>query len=73
MIATDVVNKKREVNPKTFNIEVNPETRNSKGFFVRDTAYQLVEITKAGWALICPDNAMCHYVDPECLHKRAQE
>lgn len=49
------------------NIEVKPETRNHKGFFVQETAYKLVGIDTSGWALICVDEATCHYVDPDDL------
>ena len=33
-------------------VEVKPETRNHKGFFVQDTDYELVGIEGSGWALI---------------------
>ena len=48
-------------------VEVKPETRNHKGFFVQDTDYELVSIEQSGWALICIDEAVCHYVDPDNL------
>ena len=48
-------------------VKVKPETRNHKGFFVQDTAYELVGIEQSGWALICVDEASCHYVDPDDL------
>jgi len=48
-------------------VKVKPETRNHKGFFVRDAAYELVSIEQSGWALICIDEAVCHYVDPDNL------
>ena len=48
-------------------VKVKPETRNHKGFFVQDTAYELVGIEQSGWALICIDEATCHYVDPDNL------
>lgn len=48
-------------------VAIKPETRNHKGFFVQDTDYTFVEIDKSGWALICVDDAMCHYVDPDNL------
>ena len=48
-------------------VEVKPETRNHKGFFVQDAAYHLVGIEDSGWALICIDDAVCHYVDPDNL------
>lgn len=46
-------------------VAVKPETRNHKGFFVQDADYTFVEIDKSGWALICVDDAVCHYVDPD--------
>lgn len=52
-----------------YNIEVQPDTRNHKGSFVRDTTYKLIEIDRSGWALICQDDAICHYVDPSCLRE----
>ncbi|MEM9907835.1 MAG: hypothetical protein AAF921_22725 [Cyanobacteria bacterium P01_D01_bin.44] len=48
-------------------VEVKPETRNHKGFFVQEGPYELVDIDKSGWALICIDEAVCHYVDPDNL------
>ncbi len=48
-------------------VKVKPETRNHKGFFVQDAAYELVGIEQSGWALICIDEATCHYVDPDNL------
>ena len=48
-------------------VKVKPETRNHKGFFVQETAYELVGIEQSGWALICIDEATCHYVDPDNL------
>jgi len=48
-------------------VEVKPETRNHKGFFVQDTDYELIGIDGSGWALICIDEAVCHYVDPDNL------
>ena len=52
-----------------YNLEVIPGTRNHKGFFVQDTVYKLIEIEQSGWALICQDQATCHYVDPDCLRE----
>ena len=54
------------------NIEIQHNTRNHKGCFVPNEVYQLVEITPSGWALICPDNAVCHYVDPARIHEASQ-
>lgn len=48
-------------------IEVKPGTRNHKGFFVQEAAYKLVDIDRAGWALICMNDAVCYYVDPDNL------
>ena len=48
-------------------VEVKPETRNHKGFFVQEAAYNLVGLDESGWALICLDEAVCHYVDPDNL------
>jgi hypothetical protein len=52
-----------------YNIEVESNTRNHKGCFVRETTYQLIGIDQAGWALICQDDTTCHYVDPACLRE----
>ena len=46
-------------------VALKPETRNHKGFFIQDADYTFVEIDKSGWALICVDDAVCHYVDPD--------
>jgi hypothetical protein len=48
-------------------VGLKPETRNHKGFFVQDADYELVSIEASGWALICVDDAVCHYVDPDNL------
>ncbi len=48
-------------------VGIKPETRNHKGFFVQDADYELVSIEASGWALICVDDAVCHYVDPDNL------
>ncbi|MEO1619802.1 MAG: hypothetical protein AAFU53_02080 [Cyanobacteria bacterium J06632_3] len=48
-------------------VAIKPETRNHKGFFVQDADYTFVELDKSGWALICVDDAVCHYVDPDNL------
>lgn len=48
-------------------VGIRPETRNHKGFFIQNADYTLVEIDKSGWALICVDDAVCHYVDPDNL------
>lgn len=54
-------------------VSVKPETRNHKGFFVREVDYELVEIEQSGWALICIDEATCHYVDPDNLSAQAAQ
>lgn len=56
-------------NNDSYNFGVNSGTRNHKGAFVRHTAYKLVEVNEAGWAVICQDQATCHYVDPSSLRK----
>jgi len=48
-------------------VGVKPDTRNHKGFFVSESSYKLIDINKNGWALICLDDATCHYVDPDSL------
>ncbi|EDX83705.1 hypothetical protein S7335_1402 [Synechococcus sp. PCC 7335] len=48
-------------------VAIKPETRNHKGSFVQDADYTFVELDKSGWALICIDDAVCHYVDPDNL------
>ncbi|QZZ18676.1 hypothetical protein J5X98_14435 [Leptothermofonsia sichuanensis E412] len=49
------------------NIEIKPETRNHKGFFIQEASYKLMDIDRAGWALICMNDTVCHYVDPDSL------
>lgn len=49
------------------NVEVKPDTRNHKGFFVQEASYKFMGIDQSGWALICIDDATCHYVDPDNL------
>ncbi|MFB2981475.1 hypothetical protein [Microseira sp. BLCC-F43] len=48
-------------------VAVKPETRNHKGFFIHEAAYKLMGVDQSGWALICMDEATCHYVDPDDL------
>jgi hypothetical protein len=48
-------------------VSVKPETRNHRGFFIQDASYKLMGIDDSGWALICIDDATCHYVDPDNL------
>jgi hypothetical protein len=52
--------------------DVKPGTRNHKGFFVQEAAYQLVDVNYAGWALICMNDAVCYYVDPDNLELTAE-
>lgn len=49
------------------NVGIKPETRNHKGFFIQEASYKLMSIDESGWALICIDDAVCHYVDPDNL------
>jgi hypothetical protein len=49
------------------NVGIKPETRNHKGFFIQEGSYKLMGIDQSGWALICLDDAVCHYVDPDNL------
>jgi hypothetical protein len=49
------------------NVEVKPDTRNHKGFFVSQGLYRFMGVDQSGWALICVDEATCHYVDPDSL------
>ncbi|MBW4490565.1 MAG: hypothetical protein KME12_22525 [Trichocoleus desertorum ATA4-8-CV12] len=48
-----------------YNVQIESGTRNHKGFFIEDTDYKLVGIDQSGWALICMNDAVCHYVDPD--------
>ena len=48
-------------------VHVKPETRNHKGFFVQQGEYKLRSIDESGWALICLDDVVCYYVDPDSL------
>jgi len=48
-------------------VAIKPQTRNHKGFFVQEAEYKLMGIADSGWALICLDDAVCHYVDPDDL------
>ena len=48
-------------------VNIKPATRNHKGFFIQPASYKLMSIDKSGWALICMDKAVCHYVDPDDL------
>ncbi len=52
---------------------VKPETRNHKGFFVKQGAYKLKTIDESGWALICVDDTVCYYVDPDNLDTEDSE
>lgn len=55
------------MNLENENVTVKPETRNHKGFFIQQADYKLMNIEDSGWALICIDDAVCHYVDPDNL------
>jgi hypothetical protein len=48
-------------------VNVKPDTRNHRGCFVQEASYKLMGIDDSGWALICIDDATCHYVDPDDL------
>lgn len=48
-------------------VVVKADTRNHRGCFVQDTDYKFMGIDRSGWALICVDEATCHYVDPDNL------
>lgn len=50
------------------NVKIKPDTRNHKGFFIQEGSYKLMSIDASGWALICVDDAVCHYVDPDNLY-----
>ncbi|MBW4467402.1 MAG: hypothetical protein KME07_18405 [Pegethrix bostrychoides GSE-TBD4-15B] len=51
------------------NVEVKQDTRNHKGFFVDQGQYRFMGVDQSGWALICIDDATCHYVDPDNLEE----
>lgn len=48
-------------------VQIKPETRNHRGFFIQEASYKFMGIDDSGWALICMDDATCHYVDPDNL------
>jgi len=54
-------------------VNVKPDTRNHRGAFVQDASYKLMGIDDSGWALICIDDATCHYVDPDDLQLMGNE
>lgn len=54
-------------------VNVKPETRNHRGFFVQEASYKFMGIDQSGWALICIDDATCHYVDPDNLQAFAAQ
>lgn len=54
-------------------VGIKPETRNHRGFFIQDGSYKLMSIDDSGWALICVDDATCHYVDPDNLQQLTDE
>jgi hypothetical protein len=51
----------------TDKVVVKPDTRNHRGFFIQEASYKFMGIDQSGWALICVDDASCHYVDPDNL------
>lgn len=55
------------------NVTIKADTRNHKGFFIQEGSYKLMSIDPSGWALICVDDAVCHYVDPDDLYKTSDE
>lgn len=55
------------------NVVVKPDTRNHKGFFVQDASYKFMGIDQSGWALICIDDATCHYVDPDNIEATLEQ
>ena len=61
------------MNLENENVTVKPETRNHKGFFVQQADYKLMNIEDSGWALICIDDAVCHYVDPDNLENNTDQ
>lgn len=48
-------------------VDVKPDTRNHKGFFIEQGSYKFMGVDQSGWALICVDDVTCHYVDPDNL------
>ncbi|HIK54405.1 MAG TPA: hypothetical protein IGS37_04485 [Synechococcales cyanobacterium M55_K2018_004] len=54
-------------------VEVKPETRNHRGFFLPEGSYKFMGIDQSGWALICVDDVSCHYVDPDNLQMVPQD
>jgi hypothetical protein len=48
-------------------VDIKPETRNHRGFFIEQGSYKFMGVDQSGWALICVDDATCHYVDPDNL------
>ncbi|HEY9816626.1 MAG: hypothetical protein EA367_10250 [Leptolyngbya sp. DLM2.Bin15] len=54
-------------------VGIKPDTRNHRGFFIQDGSYKLMGIDDSGWALICVDDATCHYVDPDNLQQFIDE
>jgi len=62
-----------EIDMSSKTVGIKPETRNHRGYFVNNASYELVSIDKSGWALICVDEAVCHYVDPDNLLMSKEE
>ncbi|NEN91897.1 MAG: hypothetical protein F6K48_24515, partial [Okeania sp. SIO3H1] len=57
------------INNNNKEVSLKPETRNHKGFFIQQGDYKLMSIDESGWALICLDDAVCNYVDPDNLEQ----
>lgn len=57
----------------TNQVVVKPDTRNHKGCFVQEANYKFMGVDRSGWALICIDDATCHYVDPDNLQEFAEQ
>ncbi|MBF2028581.1 MAG: hypothetical protein IGS48_17755 [Oscillatoriales cyanobacterium C42_A2020_001] len=51
--------------------EIKPGTRNHRGFFIKEVPYRFVDLDSSGWALICMNDAICYYVDPDNLEQSA--
>ncbi|NES64249.1 MAG: hypothetical protein F6K24_02745 [Okeania sp. SIO2D1] len=60
------------INNNNKEVSLKPETRNHKGFFIEQGEYKLMSIDESGWALICLDDAVCHYVDPDNLEQHQE-
>ncbi|MGI0489898.1 hypothetical protein ACN4EK_31160 [Pantanalinema rosaneae CENA516] len=54
-------------------IEIKPGTRNHHGYFIQEIPYRLVDIDRSGWALICMNEVVCYYVDPDNLETATEQ